>query len=84
MVEAWQTPERKEAVSRAASFDLLYEVLEGFDTIPGGHRDYPAAELIGRIEGVRADQALLGFITNTAGIRDKVRGLLNPEKMIPE
>lgn len=71
---------RTRAVAGALTFDALYEVLEGFESVPGGHREYTAQELAERIEQVRGGRMDMSMITNTYGIRDKVQELVHREQ----
>jgi hypothetical protein len=74
---------------KAASFDNLYEILRELGGVKGSQRFYNNSELIERIEfvrnakknGVNKDgiDKTLKFITNTGGLRTKVRDLLNNE-----
>lgn len=74
-------------IQSAHSFEELFAVLDQMDQedakfggIVGSKKSYSGAELTAIIKLVRGDETLLGEVTRTSGLRDKVSELLALEK----
>jgi hypothetical protein len=83
------SPNESERIAQAKSFDELYEILEGIGDIQGSKKLYSFGDIIELIHDARDELkkyqypsvvfSMLRPITNTFGLRNKVRELLLEE-----
>ena len=74
-----ELPEKKD-FSHVKSFDELYALIDSIKEIQDSERTYSNESLKQIINNVRKGDAILGNITNTKMLRDKVRELLTQER----
>jgi hypothetical protein len=71
--------EQQRAIRNSQSFTELYLALESSGGLQGQQKFYEVDELIAIIEQVRNDIIDLEYITNTSGLRDQVKYLMELE-----
>lgn len=88
--EAWRDVEKKEEARRqklihnARSFDELYEALENIGRIETSQGERTDAFFIDQIDRFREGKINILYITNTAGLREKVLSLSGEESKTAE
>lgn len=69
----------QQRIASAKNVDELVTIVRSLDTVHGGKRTYTGAELAGKIEAACDNPAELMTLTNTYGLRDKARELIEVE-----